>query len=153
MNSFVMPVKCNFSTCSVTIKGFFSVLVEVDILEWYLRLKMLTYALENSCSTIAGNLCYANVAMWECYCHCHCIYHCFFHSYCHYQLILLFLLLHQLLLIQLFTLIASLISTYIYWCWCHYCNIILPNNLLLRLLLLSIHLFRANTSLSVIILV
>ena len=38
--------------------------------------------------------------------------HCFFHSYCHYQLILLFLLLHQLLLIQLFTLIASLIATY-----------------------------------------
>ena len=26
---------------------------------------MSTYALENSSSTIAGNLCYANVAMWE----------------------------------------------------------------------------------------
>ena len=34
---------------------------------------MSTYGLENSSSTIAGNPCYANVAMWECYCHCHCI--------------------------------------------------------------------------------
>ena len=49
--SFFMPIKCNFFTSS-----FFSVEVEVDILEWYLGLKRSTYALENGSSTIAANL-------------------------------------------------------------------------------------------------
>ena len=102
--SFVMPIKCNISTSS-----FFSVCVKVDIL----GLKRSTYALENGSSTIAANLWCANFAMWEC-CYCHWIYYCFFHSYCHChcQLILLFLLLHQLLLIQLFTLLLYIIATY-----------------------------------------
>ena len=74
-----------------------------------MRPKRLTYSLENGSSAIAINLCYANVAMWEC------VFHCFFHSscHCHRQLVLLFLLLHLLLLIQLLTMFLTLLCTLI----------------------------------------
>ena len=119
-------------------------------MEWYLGLKRSTYALEN------GKLLLLQLISVMLMLQCGNVivvaptYHCFFHNYCHSncQLILPFLLLHQLLLIQLFTMVLYTIAT------CTGADVTIAvyfTKQSTAVCFFSSHLFRASTTLSVII--